>query len=204
MTILASFLARFRLSGIIVLLISATVLVGCTLDMRDQPRYDSFEESTFFADHSSARPRVADTIARGQLQLDQQLATGRVDGKLTESFPFTVTLALLQRGHERYEVFCTPCHGLLGDGQGVVTNFGMKTPPSFHTQEMRDEPAGFFFETITDGTRVMPSYASRIPIADRWAIVAYVRALQLSQNADASQAPPDALPQLDQTEILTK
>ena len=185
------------------LLICVLIAVGCTLDMRDQPRYNPLAASDFFADHASARPRVADTVARGQLHLDAQRYTGRVDGKLTASFPFTVTAAVIARGQQRYTIFCTPCHGALGDGKGVVTQFGMKTPPSFHSQDMRDEPPGFFFESITSGTRVMPSYASRIPPDDRWAIVAYIRALQLSQNAGPAQVPPGVLPQLDQTETIT-
>ena len=197
------YLAASRFQFVILLLAVAAIIAGCTLDMRDQPRYDPLEKSDFFADHASARPRVPDTVARGHLRLDQQLATGRVDGKLTTSFPFTVTLDVLERGHERYDIFCAPCHGLLGDGQGPVTAYGMEAPPTFHDQAMRDEPAGFYVETIVDGTQVMPSYAARIPPEDRWAIVAYIRALQLSQNADPAQVPAEQLPQLDQTEPIT-
>lgn len=178
------------------------LLAGCTLDMRDQPRYDPLEASAFFPDHASARPRVADTVSREHLNLDPQLYTGRVDGRLTESFPFTVTVAVLERGQERYDIYCTPCHGLLGDGQGVTAAYGLDAP-SFQTQAMREESAGFYFETITDGTRVMPSYATRITPEDRWAIVAYIRALQLSQNAAPEQVPADLLPQLEQTDTIT-
>jgi mono/diheme cytochrome c family protein len=110
---------------------------------------------------------------------------------------------VLERGHERYDIFCSPCHGLVGNGQGIITEYGMRSPTSFHDPELRDEPPGYYFDIITNGTRVMPSYASRIPPADRWAIIAYIRALQLSQNVDASQLPPDELPQLEQTEPIT-
>ncbi|MBK8048250.1 MAG: c-type cytochrome [Anaerolineales bacterium] len=143
-------------------------------------------------------------MARGQLRLDAQRYTGRVDNKLTESFPFTVTLAVLERGRDRYDIFCAPCHGFVGDGNGPVIRYGMKTPTSFHDPEMRDEPAGFYFETITDGTRVMPAYGARVAPDDRWAIVAYIRALQLSQNANAAQVPADQLPLLEQTDTITK
>ena len=196
-------LFRFRLHRALLLVIGAAIIAGCTLDMREQPRYNPLAESDFFADHASARPRVADTVARSENYADQQLATGRVAGKLTASFPFTVTLDVLERGHERYDIYCAPCHGLLGDGQGTVTAYGMKQPPSFHDQEMRDEPAGFYVETIIDGTRIMPSYAARIPPADRWAIVAYIRALQASQSANPAQVPADKLPLLDQTDTIT-
>lgn len=197
-------LAESRIHTLILLLIGAAIIAGCTLDMRDQPRYDPLEKSAFFADGSSARPRVADTVARSESPVSQQAAAGRVDGKLLASFPFTVTLDVLQRGHERYDIYCAPCHGLLGDGQGAIIAYGMKRPPSFHDQAMRDEPAGFYVETIVDGTRVMPSYAARIPPGDRWAIVAYIRALQLSQNADPAQVPAQMLPQLDQSDTITQ
>jgi hypothetical protein len=190
------------LAHIVGLLAGMALLAGCTLDMRDQPRYDPLEASPFFADHAWARPRVANTVARDYLNLDPHLYTGRVDGRLTESFPFTVTVEVMARGQERYDIFCTPCHGLLGDGQGVTAAYGMDAP-SLQTQAMRDESAGFYFETITDGTRVMPSYATRITPEDRWAIVAYIRALQLSQNAAPEQVPADLLPQLEQTDTIT-
>jgi mono/diheme cytochrome c family protein len=185
------------------LLVALGLLAGCALTMRDQPRLDPFDPSGFFADGSSARPRVADTMARGQLHLDERLTTGQVNGEWAHSFPFTVTMAVLARGHERYEIFCAPCHGLVGDGRGIVTEYGLEPPPSLHDPELRDDPAGYYFAIITDGTRVMPSYAARIAPADRWAIIAYIRALQLSQHADASQVPPDARPALDQTEPIT-
>jgi hypothetical protein len=185
------------------LLFCLSVTAGCALTMRDQPRYEPFEASAFFADNASARPRVEDTVARGQPRLDDHLYTGRMNDDFAPTFPFTVTVNVLERGHERYDIFCSPCHGLVGDGQGIITEYGMRTPTSFHDPALRDEPPGYYFDIITNGTRVMPSYASRIPPADRWAIIAYIRALQLSQNVDASQMPPDELPQLDQSETIT-
>ena len=197
-------LPSLRFVRLIGLLLCLGVLAGCRLDMRDQPRYEPFEESTFFPDRASARPRVADTVARNQPVLDDQLHTGRVNGQVADSFPFTVTVAMLERGQERYNIFCGPCHGLLGDGKGIITEYGMPVPASFHDPDLRAEAAGYYFTIITDGTRVMPSYASRIRPEDRWAIIAYIRALQLSQNTEAAQLPAAELPQLDQTAPITQ
>jgi mono/diheme cytochrome c family protein len=195
----------FRAVAISGLLIGlALVTVSCRLDMREQPRLDPLEQSSFFADKLSARPRVADTVARGQLHLDEQLYTGRINDELATTFPFTITQATIERGQERFDIFCAPCHGLLGDGQGIITEYGMRVPPSFHDPALRDEPAGYYFEVMTDGTRVMPSYGERIVPQDRWAIVAYIRALQLSQNAELSQVPADQVPKLGQTDTITK
>lgn len=180
------------------------LLAGCRLDMRDQPRVDPLAQSSFFADQLSARPPVPDTVARGQLDADEHLYTGRLNGEYAATFPFTITQPILERGQQRYAIFCAPCHSLTGDGKGVVTQYGMPEPPSLHSADLRDEPPGYYFDIITAGTRVMPSYAARIPPADRWAIIAYIRALQLSQNADPSQVPADALNKLGTTSPLTQ
>jgi len=179
------------------------LLTACRLDMRAQPRYEPFEANAFFADGITMRQPITDTVARGQVQDDEQLYTGRVNGQIAESFPFTPTLALIERGQERYDIFCTPCHGLTGDGKGIVTQYGMPEPTSFHDPDLRAERVGYYFNIITNGTRVMPGYATRIPAEDRWAIVAYLRALQLSQEVDVSQLAPDELPQLDQSTVIT-
>lgn len=178
------------------------ILAGCSLTMRDQPRIDPLEESRFFADGSSARPRIPDTVARGQVRLDDHLYTGRIDNRFAQTFPFTITTSILERGQERYDIFCAPCHSQVGDGHGVITEYGMRQPPSFHDPDVRDQPPGYYFAIITGGTRIMPSY-ERISVEDRWAIVAYIRALQLSQNADPSLLSPDELPLLDETETGT-
>jgi mono/diheme cytochrome c family protein len=182
---------------IVWLIICLTVVTGCNLDMRYQPRYETFEESAFFEDNLSARPPVLDTVARGQLRTDVHLYTGQANGEFAQTFPFTVTLETLERGQERYNIFCSPCHGLVGDGQGIIVEYGLRAPPSFHTPELREEAPGYYFDIITRGTRVMPSYASRIRPEDRWAIIAYIRALQLSQNADVSDVPPQEVPNLN-------
>jgi mono/diheme cytochrome c family protein len=129
--------------------------------------------------------------------MDAHLYTGQVNGEFAQRFPFTVTLETLERGRERYDIFCSPCHGLVGDGQGIIVEYGLRAPPSFHTPELREEAPGYYFDLITRGTRVMPSYASRIRPEDRWAIVAYIRALQLSQNAGLSDVPPQEAPNLN-------
>ena len=173
-------------------------LAGCRFDMSDQPRYEPFESSTLFADGASVRPRIADTVARNEPVVNDLLHSGRINGDFSPTFPFTITEQVLERGQQRYDIFCAPCHDLTGGGQGVVTEYGMRTPTSFHDPDLRAEPAGYYFVTITDGTRVMPSYASRIPVEDRWAIVAYIRALQLSQGADVNTLPAEDLSKLDQ------
>lgn len=197
-------LPNWRFVSLFGLLFCLGLLTGCRLDMRDQPRYEALEESSFFPDRASARPRVADTVARNQPVLDDQLHTGRVNGQVADSFPFTITVAVLERGQERYNIFCAPCHGLVGDSKGIVTEYGMPVPTSFHDPDLRAEAAGYYFTIITDGTRVMPSYASRIRPEDRWAIIAYVRALQLSQNTAVDQLPAAELPQLEATTPITQ
>lgn len=186
------------------LIVCLALTTGCVLDMRDQPRYESFEKSPFFEDNSSARPLVAGAVARGQLRTDEHLYEGRVNDEFAPTFPFTVTLEVLERGQERYNIFCSPCHGFVGDGQGIIVEYGLRQPTSFHDPELRDEPPGYYFDLISRGTRVMPSYASRIRPEDRWAIVAYIRALQLSQDADLSQVPSNEIPNLDKTDVITK
>jgi mono/diheme cytochrome c family protein len=196
-------LIRLRPIHLLVLCTCTVLLSACRLDMRAQPRYEPFEQSSFFADGAAMRQPVANTVARGQLHDDELLYTGRVDGQIAESFPFTPTVALIERGQERYDIFCTPCHGLTGDGQGIVVQYGMREPRSFHDPDLRAEAPGYYFNIITNGTRVMPSYAARIPAEDRWAIIAYVRALQLSQAVDATQLAPAELPQVESSEVIT-
>jgi len=162
---------------------------GCHNDMRDQPRSDPLEASDFFSDGVASRSPVPGTVARGQLKADAQLESGMVDGKLATSFPYPVTADMLARGRERFGIFCTPCHGQLGDGQGMVVRRGFKQPSSFHVDRLRAAPPGYFFDVMTNGFGVMSSYASQVPVADRWAIAAYIRALQRSQYARLADVP---------------
>jgi mono/diheme cytochrome c family protein len=160
--------------------------------MADQPRYKPLARSEFFNDERSARPLVEGTVARGHLDSDEQFYTGKVNGKLVDSFPFPITKQVLERGEERFNIYCSPCHDRRGTGQGMVVRRGYRAPPSYHIDRLRNAPPGHFFDIITHGFGVMPDYAQQVPPRDRWAIVAYIRALQLSQNAKLADVPEAA------------
>jgi hypothetical protein len=172
-------------------------LLGCRQDMHDQPRYEPLEGSTFFSDGRSARPLVEGTVARGQLRLDEHFHFGKVNGKLVDTFPFPITKEILERGRERYDIFCSPCHDRVGNGQGMIVQRGFRPPPSYHIDRLREAPVGHFYDVITNGFGAMYSYADRLPPRDRWAIVAYIRALQLSQHATLEDVPTEARYQLE-------
>jgi len=176
-----------------VLLAAATFVllaVGCRQDMHVQPRYNPYDAATAFDDGRSARLPVPGTIARGQLHLDTLLYTGKVDGKDAEVFPFPITRADLDRGRERFNIYCSPCHDVTGSGRGMIVLRGFPQPPSFHIDRLRQAPPGHFFDVMTNGLGVMYSYASRVSPEDRWRIAAYIRALQLSQQATVTDLPP--------------
>jgi mono/diheme cytochrome c family protein len=164
--------------------------------MAEQPRYDPLEASEFFADGQSARPPVENTIARGELREDEHLYAGTSNGAPAATFPFPITLEILHRGRERFNIYCSPCHSRVGDGNGMIPSRGFTRPPSFHIQRLREAPPGYFFHVITQGLGAMPSYRQQIPPDDRWAIIAYVRALQLSRNATIKDVPPQLREQL--------
>ena len=183
--------------GLVWLALAAVVWLGaCRQDMFDQPRTRPLRRSEFFGDGRSARPPVAGSVARGQLHDDPHLYTGRVNGALVTTFPFPVSREVLERGHERYNIFCAPCHDRVGNGNGMVVRRGFRAPPSFHIDRLRAAPAGHYFDVITNGFGAMPDYAAQIPAHDRWAIIAYIRALQLSQRAAPADVPTDVLKQL--------
>ena len=173
------------------------VLVGCRRDMQDQPKFRPYRRTDFFGDERSARPRVAGTIARGQLQEDSLLFSGKSGAAFADAFPVPVDEALLRRGRERYRIYCSPCHGLLGRGDGIVVRRGYRPPSSFHVDRLRAQPAGYFFDVISHGFGAMSDYAAQIPVKDRWAIVGYVRALQLSQNVPVAELAPDKRAELE-------
>jgi len=164
---------------------------GCRQDMHVQPRYNPFDPTDFFEDGQSARMPVAGTFPRGDLTTgpEELLYTGKVNGALAEAFPFPVTREVLDRGRERFDIYCTPCHGLSGDGDGMIVHRGFRRPPSLHIDRLRAAPAGHFFDVITNGFGVMYPYDYRVAPRDRWAIVAYIRALQLSRQASISDVP---------------
>jgi mono/diheme cytochrome c family protein len=169
--------------------------------MADQPSYRPLQASEFFADGRSARPLVPGTVARGALQADAHLYSGRLDStdatvRYADDFPFPVTRTVLERGRERFDIYCAVCHDRVGTGQGVVVRRGLIRPPSFHQDQsrglkvpLRDAPVGYYFEVISRGFGAMPDYAEQIPARDRWAIIAYVRALQFSQHAAMEDVP---------------
>jgi mono/diheme cytochrome c family protein len=159
--------------------------------MHDQPKYIPLRESTFFADGRSERMPVANTVARGTLHEDTHFYQGRLNGQLVDTFPLPVDAAMMQRGRERFNVFCAPCHGRTAKGDGMVVRRGFRAPSSFHIARLREAPVGYFFDVITRGFGAMQDYSAQVPPADRWAIVAYIRALQLSQNATVADVPVD-------------
>jgi hypothetical protein len=181
----------------VLLLLGLALLAGCEQKMADQPRYEPLAHSTFFGDNRAARPLVEGTVARGHLRSDELLYTGKERGKLVDTFPFPITRAVLARGQERFNIFCSPCHDRVGMGQGMVVRRGYRAPPSFHMDRLRQAPAGHFFDVMTSGFGVMPDYAQQISAEDRWAIVAYIRALQLSQHATVADVPEDQRQQLE-------
>ena len=172
--------------GALFFLLGATV---CRQDMHDQPRYEPLEKSAFFEDGRASRPFVEGTVARGQLRLDDHFYTGKVSGELVTTLPFAATKEVLKRGQQRYNIFCSPCHDQIGTGRGMIVQRGFRQPPSFHIDRLRQAPVGHFFDVMTNGFGTMYSYADRIQPKDRWAIVAYIRALQLSQNATLDDVP---------------
>jgi mono/diheme cytochrome c family protein len=175
----------------------ALAAFGCRQDMHDQPRYKPYRQSDFFGDQRSSRALVEDTVARGFLREDTALYQGKRGNELVDTIPVAVTRELVARGQQRFTIYCTPCHGQLGRGDGMVVQRGYRRPPSFHIDRLRQQKAGYFFDVMTNGFGAMPDYASQITPADRWAIVAYLRALQLSQNATAGDVPDQERPALD-------
>jgi len=189
---------RSKTSFAVMLLFASATLIfsGCdyTLrqDMANQPRQNPLSPSDFFQDGRSARQPVENTVIHGATEMDAMFIP-----KDSNAFPLPVTQELLERGQERYAIFCSPCHGLQGDGQGMVAMRGMKHPPSYHDDRLRKSPNGYFFDVITNGFGGMLGYSAQIPPRDRWAIVAYVRALQLSRNAKVSDLPADLRQKLE-------
>jgi mono/diheme cytochrome c family protein len=162
------------------------LLTGCRQDMHNQPKYEPLEASELFADGTSARTPVAGTVARDQLRESTQLYRGmEADGSFVAQIPVPVTEALVSRGRERFNIYCSPCHGRTGDGQGMIVQRGFKSPASFHIERLRQTQDGYFYDVVTNGFGQMSSYASQIKPEDRWAVVAYVRALQLSRQVPA-------------------
>jgi cytochrome c553 len=186
-----------RARALLLIVAGCLALAACRQDMHDAPRYEPLEASTFFEDGRGSRTLVAGTVARGTLREDEHLYQGKIDGELTNIFPMPVTMELMARGQERYNVFCSPCHGRTGQGNGMVVQRGFRAPPSFHEERLRNAPVGYYLDVETNGFGAMPDYAAQVPVADRWAIAAYIRALQLSQRATVDDVPADRRAELD-------
>jgi mono/diheme cytochrome c family protein len=182
-----------------VLVLLAAAGVGCRQDMHDQPKYRPLRESEIFADKRSARPFVPGTVARGTLREDAVLYTGKNGSEFVTEIPVKVTAELLARGETQYQVFCSPCHGRTGRGDGMVVQRGFKKPSSYHVDRLRQMPIGYFYDVMTVGFGAMSDYAAQVTPADRWAIAAYVRTLQYSQYAPAADVPADKHPELDRS-----
>ena len=197
-------LARFaRLRGASRCLLAAAALLAagaaCRQDMHDQPKYRPFRQSELFADKRSARPLVAGTVARGTLREDEVFFTGKRGKDFVPELPVALTPELLARGRQQFEVFCSPCHGRTGRGDGMVVRRGFKAPPSYHSDRLRTMPVGYFYDVITNGFAAMADYSAQVAPADRWAIAAYIRTLQYSQYAPAADVPLDKRGALDKT-----
>jgi len=170
---------------------------GCyQQQMGNQERYDPLERSELYPNQMASRPLVEGTVARGHLREDTHMYQGRVNGEFATTLPVAVDMELLQRGQERYDIFCAPCHDRSGSGNGVVVQRGYQRAASMHVDRLRETPDGYFFDVITNGFGAMPNYASQVPVRDRWAIVAWVRVLQFSQHADTALLSPEDLERL--------
>ena len=170
--------------------LSLAAAVGCRQDMHDQPKYIPLRPSSFFDDGRSARPLPAGTVARGHLDENTAFYTGKTpDGKYVDGFPFPLTKEVLMRGQQRYNIYCTPCHDRTGSGHGMVVRRGFRPPPSYHIDRLRQVPNGYIFDVITNGIGAMQDYSAQVNPADRWAIIAYERALQLSEDAALNDVP---------------
>jgi mono/diheme cytochrome c family protein len=172
--------------------------VGCRQDMHNQPKAIPLRESVFFRDGSSARPLVEGTVARGTLRDDAAFFTGKNGAVVLDALPFPLTAEVLDRGEQRFNIYCAPCHDTAGTGQGMIVHRGYRQPPSYHIDRLRTAPLGHFYDVMTNGFGAMPDYRAQIAPRDRWAIAAYVRALQISQHAAAADIPQEERQKLSQ------
>ena len=184
---------NFRPLAVLAFSCVSIFLGGCRQDMQDQPKYKPQRPSQFFADGRSGRPELEGTVARGALNDDSAFYEGKDEkGGDVDVFPVAVDRAFIERGQQRYDIYCAPCHGRIGNGLGMIVRRGFKQPPSYHIDRLRNAPAGHFYDVITNGYGAMLNYAAQVQPRDRWAIVAYIRALQYSQNANINELTADA------------
>jgi len=186
--------SRGRVQATVLGVLVCTGALACRQDMHDQPKVQAYEVSDFFADGMASRLPIEGTVARGELRADDHFYRGLdADGDFAASIPVAINKGLLNRGRERYDIFCSPCHGRTGDGNGMIVQRGFKEPQSFHQDRLRNSQPGYYFDVMTNGFGDMSGYASQVPVADRWAIAAYIQALQFSRNADGTRLAPEDL-----------
>lgn len=175
------------------LVLCVFLMSACHQSMYNTKQYKRpYEATSFFGNNMVSRPRVPGTVSQNQVLADEHFYTGRVDGEYVTDFPYPITIQILRRGRDRFNIFCSPCHGYAGNGKGMVQRRGLTPPANYHTDRLREAPPGYIFDVITNGYRNMYPYGPKLPPDDRWAIVAYVRALQLSQNATCDDVPDNA------------
>lgn len=189
---------RRSLGTLALALVVAASASACRQDMHDAAKYEPLERSAFFKDQRASRQLLPGTMARGQLKEDKLLFTGKNGDAISDTFPFPVTAGVLARGRERFNIYCTPCHSRVGDGNGMIVQRGYKRPPSFHDDRLRAMVPGYFFTVMTNGFGVMPSYSLQVNAEDRWAIAAYIKALQISHNASVEDLTAEERVRLDQ------
>ena len=189
-----------RLLACAAVLASLLMATACRVDMHVQPRYNPLGASSFFPDGRSERPMVPGTVPHGMLRTDQLRYTGKINGVAANEFPFPITRADLDRGRERFNIYCSPCHDYTGTGNGMMVQRGFQQPPSYHTERLRNMPVGHFFDVITNGYGAMYSYAGRVEPDDRWRIAAYIRVLQASEHATVNDVPADKRGQLEKAQ----
>src|SRR6202790_2355674 len=192
-----------RLRHLLLLVGSLTgigAMAGCRQDMHNQPRYKPLARSDFFGDGRSARPVVEGTVARGHLRIASARYTGKIGDQDVEELPLAISRSDVLRGQERFTALCSPCHSRVGDGNGMVVRRGFRQAASYHTEKLIKAPIGHFFDVMTNGCGAMPSYASRVEPDDRWRIAAYIRVLQLSENARIEDVPANQRAELEKTQ----
>ncbi len=189
-----------RAAALASLIVAVMLGAGCRDDMHVQPKYEPLDPSSFFADGRSARQPVPGTVARGELRINEAMYAGKVNGVPVDKFPFPISRKDLERGRERFNIYCTPCHDYTGSGHGMIVQRGFPPPPSYDIDRLRNAPVGHFFDVMTNGYGSMYSYASRVSVKDRWRIAAYIRALQLSQHAALDDVPENERTKLEKSQ----
>jgi mono/diheme cytochrome c family protein len=194
MTFKGTNMTQIRRVAIAAALGSMSLLTACglRLDMHDQPKFKPLRANDFYADGRASRPVVEGTVARGQLANDELFYTGKVNGQEADQFPYPVTQPMLERGRERFNIYCAPCHSRIGDGKGMIVQRGFKNPPDYTEDRLMKIPVGHFVNVMTNGYGSMSEYKSQVSISDRWAIAAYIRALQLARKGTAADVPAGA------------